>query len=494
MARPRSLLPAGLVPIAPVPNPRLPTSIVFQDELQEQYFRLFFEETARAFSNGWDSPFWQQTVLQACQDEPCILQCAVAVAALDKCCRSKDSKAIQDSAEAHHQYALQQYGKALRGIQEVTNRGENSTRTVLIASLLIYSFENFHGDTRLGLKNIQSALALMHDFLANTPRSGHTFGWSPAPDVIEDELVAMFAHLDVVVMNWSDRDEPLGTILKYTSTTITPMPTAFANIVQANDRFDHIVTRAFHYMAVGWETLNFPKTAQGKLFNENGVRYSNPPVLDEIYSWQAVFDPILKYSRTPAGESIFVRAAILRLNSVMLSITVQAAFFNRLKPELYDMFLQEHYEIVSIATAIVSHQGFLKTFVFDKGILPALFMVMTTARDRLLRQEAVRVLKEAIPRREGVWDSLTVARIGEELLKLEAGTSLENMREWINAHLQRSNDTYDWNETAGGGESSDPVPKYGGRPYLLDWVERCMKLLDMEEAHNEADNDRLMEE
>jgi hypothetical protein len=256
----RSFLPRGLAPIAPVPNPR--NSIVFQDGLQEQYFCLFFRETSPAFSNGWDDSFWQQTVLQACQDEPCILHCAVAVAALDKCCRSKNAEAIQDSAETHHQYALQQYGKALKGIQDVTNREKNSVRTVLIASLLIYCFENFHGDARLALNHMQSALLLMNDFLANNPRSGLTDGWSPAPGVIEDQIVTIFSHLDITVMSWSDCDEPLGTILHYTNTTIPPMPSAFATIIEASDRFDHIVTRVFHYMAMVRETLKAPKAVQ----------------------------------------------------------------------------------------------------------------------------------------------------------------------------------------------------------------------------------------
>jgi hypothetical protein len=72
-----------------------------------------------------------------------------------------------------------------------------------------------------------------------------------------------------------------------------------------------------------------------------------------------------------------------------------------------------------------------------------------------------------------------MAKIGEELLKLEDGTSLHNMREWVNVHLQRLSDTYGWDNAPKGGRASERVSKCGGRPYLLDWVKRCMKLLAM---------------
>jgi hypothetical protein len=95
---------------------------------------------------------------------------------------------------------------------------------------------------------------------------------------------------------------------------------------------------------------------------------------------------------------MFIPATILRINSVMLDTTVRAAFFDRLKPELHDMFLPEHCEIVALAACLVDRQDFLKTFVFDAWFLPALFLVLTKSRDRLLRQEVVRVLKEVTPR------------------------------------------------------------------------------------------------
>lgn len=134
--------------------PRVPIKLLFSDEQEERYFEIFHEETAAALSGGFDTPLWNPIVLQACQDEPCILHCAVAISALDKACKVKSIESLGHTSEIHHRYALQQYSKALKGVREVILKRENSLRTALIASLLIFCFENFYGDVWLALTNV----------------------------------------------------------------------------------------------------------------------------------------------------------------------------------------------------------------------------------------------------------------------------------------------------------------------------------------------------
>ena len=197
-----------LLPIVRGPEPSLsnvPISMSFQDDLEARYFRFFYQETADALDGGFDGPLFKTIVLKACHDQPCILHGTVAIAALDRACKERSSSPSK-SSEDHHRYALCQYSKALKGVREAISEGMDSLRTTLIASLLIYCFENFHGDTRLALTNVQGAVKLMHAFLESY--GGPRGGLSPAPDVVEDCLVQAFARLDVHLQSWIDFPQP----------------------------------------------------------------------------------------------------------------------------------------------------------------------------------------------------------------------------------------------------------------------------------------------
>jgi hypothetical protein len=47
-----------------------------------------------------------------------------------------------------------------------------------------------------------------------------------------------------------------------------------------------------------------------------------------------------------------------------------------------------------------------------------------------VRREALQVLREIVPRREGVWDSLALVRVGERALQIELskGVAVEDLR------------------------------------------------------------------
>jgi hypothetical protein len=58
-------------------------------------------------------------------------------------------------------------------------------------------------------------------------------------------------------------------------------------------------------------------------------------------------------------------------------------------------------------------------FVFDCGIVPALFITFMICRKRSIREEAIRILRLAAGRLEMTWDARTVTAICEKMLKAE---------------------------------------------------------------------------
>jgi hypothetical protein len=443
----------------------------FQDEQQARYFRFFYYETADALSGGFDSQLWKRVVLQACHDEPCILHCTVAIAALDKACRDRSST----TSEAHHRYALCQYSKALKGVREAISRRFDSLRTSLIASLLIFCFENFHGDMRLALKNIQNAVELMYNWLERNGGPATPAGLSTAPNVIEDTLVHAFAKLDVHFSSWIDMPRParpLNVILA----EVQLIPTDFCSLVESKSYFDYIAARIFGYLS----TLQEHKkdAAQALKTPPCDVNETPPEVLTnvekELLQWVSAFEPVLKYSRSPEGEKDFVGAATLRIHALTLELSLRAANFEGFSPQFYDVFLPEYCEIVALCRAVTNHSRFVRSYVFDVGIVPILFVVVVKCRDKMVRQEAIAVLKAASPRREGLWDSMMVAKIGEALIMAEEENIAFSPNHWDDIHLRCLNITCrlpSASRTSKKGQQS-----YEARMCLLDWVEGCMKI------------------
>jgi hypothetical protein len=58
-------------------------------------------------------------------------------------------------------------------------------------------------------------------------------------------------------------------------------------------------------------------------------------------------------------------------------------------------------------------------FVFDCGVVPALFITFMICRKRSIREEAIRILNLAAGRLEMTWDARTVTAICEKMLKAE---------------------------------------------------------------------------
>lgn len=70
-------------------------------------------------------------------------------------------------------------------------------------------------------------------------------------------------------------------------------------------------------------------------------------------------------------------------------------------------------------------------FVFDNGIIPCVFDVVLLCPEQDLRKEALEILRQLVPRREGIWCSVTLLKKAEEMLgisKLEVRRCLKDNR------------------------------------------------------------------
>jgi hypothetical protein len=112
---------------------------------------------------------------------------------------------------------------------------------------------------------------------------------------------------------------------------------------------------------------------------------------------------------------------VLRTHAIMDKILLATAFSPL--ETAYDAYVDDFKEVVACARAVHDarpawHVFISKSYTFDGGLIPGLYITATKCRDSKTRWEAIAQLKGA-KSREGSWDSDMAARAGEWIATIE---------------------------------------------------------------------------
>ena len=253
-----------------------------------------------------------------------------------------------------------------------------------------------------------------------------------------------FTRLDVHLLSWMDRPHPIrGSILQYASRNVKSVPDVFKTLQEACCYFEQIVNRVFLFLGSVPKIIQQQKSnVPNGIYDESGNQFVESPAAAELRRWSTAFKPIFVQCRSSNVERALLSASLLRSHALTFKIALRSAFFDPREVHLYGVNLPEYCEIVALCREVADHPQFSRSFVFDTGIVSTLFVVVTKCLDLAVRKEALSILKMAMPRREGVWDSSMVFKIGEDLIRLEEGGELANMRDAVEVHLNYVNTTF----------------------------------------------------
>jgi hypothetical protein len=110
-------------------------------------------------------------VLQTCDQVPSIRHAVIALAALKSISEATQppSRSVQEEEEIqkNHRFAIQQYSKAIQYMRGASIEGKQDLRTTLIACLVTFCFETFHGNHTSAVKQVIIGLDLLEDELSN---------------------------------------------------------------------------------------------------------------------------------------------------------------------------------------------------------------------------------------------------------------------------------------------------------------------------------------
>ncbi|KAI1098952.1 hypothetical protein F4804DRAFT_101518 [Jackrogersella minutella] len=446
-----------------------PSMITF-NPTEGQYFQLFRERTAGELSGFFDSSFWTRSVLQECHSEEAIRHAVVALGALyktlEKMSESPPSSPsavvdVIDNAVRHWEVAFKYYDLALRSLIDSTSPDHASQRMSLMATVLLACFDSFIGDHKQAIKQIQNGLQLLE-----TLRAHRRDAFLPKPEEpVEQDLVQMFTRLAIQAKSYDMAFHfPQPYVIRLTSqnsenpmspssdggspvsTSQSPIPEIFQSLIEARLAWDTLCEQMMRFTETMF-TYTSEKSPMGVLPNSTkqyGARFT-----EKLAAWSRAFEPILISRSSPAKSSQEkIAIAVLKMNQIMGVILFSMTFSDT---ELqFDAHLPQFKEIVNLAMEVVGdeerraaakrcpnphfchHQPIhpdtlggqctarhiKPSFSADLGIVPPLFVAATKCRDTTTRRQAIQLLRTS-SRREGMWDSELVARIGMWVMTIE---------------------------------------------------------------------------
>ncbi|KAH8821247.1 hypothetical protein F5884DRAFT_659397 [Xylogone sp. PMI_703] len=404
-----------------------PSASLFATEEEFRYFTLFRDKTSHDIVPYFASDGWRRLIIQACSNSAAIRQAVIAIGALDKTSMTaNDTRSLSfdhrlpiNDPSVHHRASIEHYSLAIRTMREAVSRGEQDLRTTLVSCLVINCFEAFHGNHELADAQIQRGNALIQAWKKEYPDHADKFGLgftSPAPDIVEDEIVQLFGRLEIQTNSFIDNGslEHHEELRKEGIENVRSMPTAFENHEQARIYLELVMRRLEHFMHVSGATFS-----QAMQARDPGVERSPLAAMlarlasikavhvGELLRWKAAFQTFL--SKCPKRQRNVLGELLMRLHFTSSYV----ALMTNPGPDNSDSFVKHMAEVVKLPSGPRSAK-----FTLDIGVIVPLYLVALKCRVSTVRRKAIALLLEW-PRREGVWDSLFAGRIAEWVMNIE---------------------------------------------------------------------------
>jgi hypothetical protein len=407
-----------------------------ETEMENQYLKYFQQETTSDFPSIWDWSVWNHLMLQGCHHQTFIRDAVVAIGALHKSLRtsamvSTDGRSSEELAKLQRQFAYQIYGRALRRIQHAIDTG-SGPRDALIACLLIVCFESHSGDRYKAVMHAQHGLRIYHQ-LPLTER----------PSNVEDDIADAFRNLDITISTVNDERsvETHEALLNEDAPIAASMPLVFSGLDEAKRYWHVVMRRCCHFIPTTWThtspsslTRPFKTHVPGSTITTVGTNihtasFTTTPELEaqqriyyaEMCAFLRAFAPVLKRIRGGGGGGAktslreYVTATLLQIQALNAKVTLAGILY--VDEMGYDAHVSDFTSIIALAhdvlrirsasprpTSYVS--GF---FALDLGLVVPLFTLLLKCRERELRAQGMKILKEWHV--EGWWDPLLIVAI-----------------------------------------------------------------------------------
>lgn len=437
-----------------------PSSIFLgESEIEKRYFHYFQETTTTGLDGTWGWSLWNSLMLQSSHQEPFVRHSIIAIGALLKSHEAAylagvrpRSVIIPYMAKLHRNFALSKYDTAVKAMRKAINVGTSSPRQTLLGCILVVCFEMLIGNSNLAIKHAHSGTLILQQWRTQAlpPIQKQPSLLSPAPLVVEDEIVEAFRSLSIQVITLGN-DTPATYANKITTydSAASMAPLTCSDLRDTHVYLNEIVCRVYHFIATiptPFESISTLRKVGCNALTENAsaitsiaiyrtafettesVRIQQAQLATEMANWMRQFNPLFKSLciKPEDDQSTFSCAshvaAMMQIQAIATTIiTAGVLITNEME---YDKFNLQFQQLVDLAALIVKLRRQAKksnSWVggpwIDIGLTPQLFVVVTRCRDPVIRRKAIELLEGWYI--EGFWDPALIAQIGLFIMEVE---------------------------------------------------------------------------
>ncbi|KAL4924206.1 uncharacterized protein BDV17DRAFT_284853 [Aspergillus undulatus] len=374
---------------------------------------------------------FSQPVLQAAHREDVLAHAVIALGAMQQVYEFDDFSAI-GMWSPMSQFAMQQYGKALRLLQDRVQyhaRGMGGTPPdlILISCLFFACFECLRGSTQAAIIHMRSGLNLLRSYEA-APDTGSM--------IPKRTMRSMFTRLDNMLI------EMRGSSLSMTSPNdhldvVARQPTPEDNVHDAlNSLWNHILhgmldsARALAHGQAPSPSITTPQAdvkAAMKQLHDSFTRASS-----SAYPFPDAGD----YGQDPD---------ILRIWFLLSPMLLTAHTWD--PQDAWGPHNDNFARIVALAEVYLARCNAMnparkRTFSFSLGIVPPLVLTSTRSRDARVQAKALYLLS-ICNRREGIWDSNLAVQFARKTIEMDKSLEAQKHEDLAAIRLKNRADAFE---------------------------------------------------
>lgn len=351
--------------LARTPSPRsylyTPSSLDL-NEAERRYFQSYIDFSPPCLDSGETSQFavTKQTLLQESHGNPCVRHVIVAIGALEKSFHTKSRwghlRNLSASQDTHHEFALFQYEKALRGLRTSINdleRGEGARQT-LVSAIALSLFDFFCGNGGFATQHIQFGRKILAAY--RPPRTTSQLQLNaPVPEsssaAIDENLIRIFAQLDIQIVFSAGIDTPCTYTQALPSTPLVTSSSLQMNFTtpDASRSSRTFLLAAGHDLIMRSLTYHFvPQSSIPPQFIQQ-----RESLLHRLHQWLRAFEPLTR-GFVDMSVHPLARPDALRYQVVLLLVRISGIL--QTPESVYDS-LSTHFEyLLGVSRDVIAYE------------------------------------------------------------------------------------------------------------------------------------------
>ncbi|KAL2870720.1 Zn(II)2Cys6 transcription factor [Aspergillus lucknowensis] len=371
-----------------------------------------------------------QPVLQAAHQEDVLAHAVIALGAMQQVYEYDDSSAIGTWSPLS-QFAMQQYGKALRLLRDrvilnARGKGTTSPDIILISCIFFACFECLRGSTPSAIIHMRSGLNLLREY-ENEPSTGFV--------VPKRTMRSLFTRLDNQII------EMRGSCLSMASPLDSFQAVAgdLSPEDDVHDALNSLWNHILHGMLVAAGAVAKGQAPAPAITTpQNNVKEN----MKELYN---------RFTRDPHASSLSSEGEygqdsdVLRIWFLLSPMLLTANTWD--PADAWSPHNDNFAKIVSLAEGYLARcsqndSSRKRTFTFSLGVVPPLVLTATCSRDPDVQEKALYLLSIG-NRREGIWDSKLALQFARRTIELDNAVRHQPREEQAATRLKNRAATFD---------------------------------------------------